>query len=456
MLVLAFAVVASCVLALSLSGPWSERPHWCLGLALAAGAGWLAALACARAAEPSQRALVAGAVLLRVIALAAHLDLSDDVYRYVWEGELVLRGISPYALAPADPGLSAVRAQLPELAALVAHTELPAVYPPLVQYTGALAAGTAHVLDVPLETGGVFALRLGFALADLLVLVPLAHLLARKKRPPGALVAWAFCPLPVLEFAGSGHFDSLGILLLLAVLVLLARADLRTGTGRASTRPECLAAGLLSLAVLVKYLPLLVVPWLGNARRVLITCALFATIAVLAFAPFVAFDHGDLRLGGGLVAYGLRWESSSLVFRFVAGACVHFLEPRADWLDPQRVARVVVGLAWLAFAAVVVARVRDRERGVGLLIAGFLVLTPTLHPWYLTWIVPFIALRPARAFAWLVAVAPLLYAPLDVWQRDGRWIEPAWLWPIFALPFGALILWPFAVRASTLDSSRHA
>ena len=64
-------------------------------------------------------------------------------------------------------------------------------------------------------------LRGFFALTDLLVLLPLA-LLARRSgasRVAPALVAWGWSPLVVLEFAGAGHFDSLGILALLAALV---------------------------------------------------------------------------------------------------------------------------------------------------------------------------------------------------------------------------------------------
>src|SRR5207244_12989540 len=81
----------------------------------------------------------------------------------------------------------------------------------------------------------------------------------------------------------------------------------------------------------------------------------------------------------------------------------------------------------------------DLVQGTGLAIAGFLVLSPTLHPWYLAWIAPFVALRPSLAWCVLIAAAPLLYAPLAGWQHEGKWIEPAWEWPVVALPFFALL-----------------
>jgi hypothetical protein len=81
----------------------------------------------------------------------------------------------------------------------------------------------------------------------------------------------------------------------------------------------------------------------------------------------------------------------------------------------------------------------EPERAAFLLLGGFLVLSPTLHPWYLTWIVPFLALFPALSWTFLLAAAPLLYWPLAGWREHGTWSEPPWLWPVLALPFLALL-----------------
>lgn len=442
--VAAFAITASCAVALAASGPLANHPRQTLALFLVAGASWIVALTVARTAVPRTSVIVGGAILLRVIALASNLNLTDDPYRYLWEGELIVRGISPYARAHDAPELETVRRDVPGLFARVAHVEVASVYPPVAQCAAVAAVTSAHVLGVPVETGGVFALRCLAALADLLILIPLARLGARAGSVSTALVAWGFCPLIVFEFAGSAHFDALGILLLCLALVALPR----TGES-ASSKRTIGASALLALAVLVKYLPLFVLPFLGSKRRVLVALTVLAAVALVAFAPFVIFDGGHVRLGAGLVHYGARWEAGSLVFRFVDGAFVRF-GASVGLSDAHKAARIVVGCTWLAWAIFVVTRVRDRERGVGLLIAGFLVLSPTLHPWYTIWIVPFVGLRPSMAWMWILAVAPLLYAPLDVWQREGRWVEPAWLWPVVALPFFALLVWSVAVRRAPI------
>ena len=78
-------------------------------------------------------------------------------------------------------------------------------------------------------------------------------------------------------------------------------------------------------------------------------------------------------------------------------------------------------------------RIPDAVRGTGFLIGAWLVLTPTLHPWYVCWMLPFVALFPSAPWIWLAFAAPLLYWPLGRWQSEGIWTEPGWLWPAVAL-----------------------
>jgi hypothetical protein len=54
------------------------------------------------------------------------------------------------------------------------------------------------------------------------------------------------------------------------------------------------------------------------------------------------------------------------------------------------------------------------------------VLSPAQHPWYVTWIVPLLVLRPAPAFVFLAASASLLHAPLARWGGRAEWCERAW------------------------------
>lgn len=458
--VLCLAPLLGATLYVALAGP-IERAPFELSLALGvAGVAWLAAVrlaavpavdaprARASRAGPSLAVVVAGAVALRMLALAHDPGLSDDVYRTVWEGSVVLEGVSPYAYAPDAPELAELRARLPRLFAALNNPGISAAYPPVTQAVG---AGTVFVARALGREGlaAVELVRVCFGACDLLVLWPLVALLRRARLPDGLAVVWGWSPLVTFEFAGAGHFDSLGILLLCAALASLPHAPSGPATSAGEGRGALAwGAGLVLLAgaILVKYLPLCALPFAARGRGPVAGTArllLVLALCLAGFLPLTLFEGGLRGLDGGLSEYGLRWESTSLVYRWIEPAFAAAFERDGTWTDPRRLGRMTIGLAWLACGALAWRRRAAPVAATGTLIAAFLVLSPTLHPWYLTWVVPFLALRaPSLArSAWLllVAAAPLFYLTLVRWRTEGVWEEPAWLWPAIALPFLVLL-----------------
>lgn len=393
-----------------------------------ASLGWLTAVLLAARGRGHVGLVVGGAIALRLFMLASDPGLSDDIYRYVWEGELVGQGVSPYAHAPDAPELAEHRARLPEVYERLNNKDISAAYPPLVQYANAAVVYSAHRSRSAPGLSAVFALRLFYSLCDLLVLWPLMLLLARAGKPRALAVAWGWSPLVMIEFAGSGHFDSLGILALVTALVVFGERAKHAGRGLA----------LLACAVLVKFVPVVAAPFLLRGKDWWKRGLLLAGLLVGMYLPILLLQDGTLGLFTGLKQYGLRWESGSLVFRWIDS----LVRQRPGLLheNPQVVARAVMGGMWVLFAAHAWLRGFDPVRGTGRLLAAWLVLTPTLHPWYLTWILPFFALRPLPAWGWLCAAAPLLYWPLVEWQRQEVWEEPAWVWPVLAVPFFAWLV----------------
>lgn len=203
----------------------------------------------------------AWALAVRAPLLLCAPTLSDDVWRYVWEGRVWLAGFNPFVHAPDAPALAHLR---DAAWASVNHRHVPSVYPPLAQ-----------ALFVALSAGGPLAFRVVAAAAD----VGTAHLLERRDRQAGVL--WALLPLPALETAVSGHLEGVGALLLVAAL-----------GGRAWA-----AWG----AAMVKLLPGVLL-WLLPPRR----RALWATLAVAACVPVMRLQ--------GLSIYQEKWAYNASVF----------------------------------------------------------------------------------------------------------------------------------------------
>ncbi len=392
------------------------------------GLGWMACTRAYATRGPSPRLLWAVALGLRLAAFVHGPQFSDDVQRYAWEGEVVLDGKSPYAFAPAAPELAELRARAPELAARVNHPDVPAVYPPLAQACGIATAVLVHASGATPGPASVTILRVIFLAADLGLLLVLLRATSSGGFPAVAPLVWAWCPLVSLEFAGSGHQDSLGILFL--VLALLAAES-----GRA------VGSVWSGLGAAVKFLPLSVLPWIGKGlapgRRLLLGAAALAVLA-LSYSPFLLLEGRERGFGSGLHEYGERWESASLVYRWVEPWVRRHSEGGVRFEDTRHLARVIVGCAWLAIAGWAVWRRRDAWSGAGALLGALLVLGPTLHPWYLLWMLPFLAQRPSLAWSWLVAGVALFYWPLGSWKAHGQWIEPDWIWWAVAPAFAAL------------------
>ncbi len=172
--------------------------------------------------------VLAVAVVLRLLALPLTPGLSDDVYRYLWDGRVAASGSNPYLLTPDDESLAGLR---DDLWTKTGHREIATVYPPLAL---GIFAGAA-VLPEPL-----LAYKLALAAVDLAGCVLLLAL-ARRRGNGWAALAYVWNPLLVVEGAGMGHVDVLGASLVVGCVWLLGVGG-RTRGGQPDGRPDSQAA----------------------------------------------------------------------------------------------------------------------------------------------------------------------------------------------------------------------
>jgi hypothetical protein len=95
--------------------------------------------------------------------------------------------------------------------------------------------------------------------------------------------------------------------------------------------------------------------------------------------------------------------------------------------------------AWVVFASFWRRDAPLLERAV-VLIAGFVVLSPNVFPWYVVWLVPFLAIRPSVPWIAFTGTVALAYT---FFLREP-WTIPAWARAAEALPLalgGGWALW---------------
>ena len=302
------------------------------------------------------------ALLLRSSFLLTPPIGSDDVYRYLWDGNVQADGINPYRYPP-DAG-ELRHLSTPLLPSHVNHPEMKTAYFPLAEW---LFAGAYR-----LSGEAIWGWKLLLLFAEALTLAGLILLLRQTGRPPRLILLYALCPLPVLSFALDAHVDGVGLTFLVFSLLFHLR-------GR---KPVSLM--LLGLAIAVKPVALAALPVLffteqamaGRARVLLIP-----TLTVLCgFLPYL----GDAGPWESFFALTQHWAFNGSVFSLLYVV-----------LGDNQIARLVCGILLVSALALLARRTGDFLPKITLAFLLLLMFSPVVHPWYVVWMT---VLLPATPF----------------------------------------------------------
>ncbi len=359
--------------------------------------------------------ILGGALVLRAILLPMPPNLSHDSWRYVWDARVTVHGYSPYVYAPNDPTLLHLRNFIFDNSRF---RNVPTLYPP--------AAQAIYLLSYLVAPDNLFVLKGVLVALDLGTCCVLALVLAARGLDPARCIVYAWCPLPILEFAIQGHHEA--ITLLFTALALLTARSTRRGS-------RVLTGGLIALATLTNIYPILLLlvvlrfspadllaqqrfertlsarSFMGNVLRgimllisaglrsckrdwmLLTTC--FVTI-VLAYVPYLILGHGhafgffgtyvsEESMNAGPVLLVGRWLGYAFGFKATTALLPGYL-----------FAMLVIGGVVLVVLWRRIAGRMSMEVATLLLIAAVFACSTHIFPWYATALLPWIAvaLRP--------------------------------------------------------------
>jgi len=383
----ALAAIGAMLLLLTGMGLWRQHLYDTDGftiLALVQGAFYLVAVALTWRGGLSRRVLVAVlviAALMRLAILLAPPYLSDDINRYVWDGRVEAAGINPYRYVPADPHLGGLRDET-----IFPHVNrsdyAPTIYPPVAEYIFLL--GTRLSESVTAMKGTLLA----FELVGVLLLL---RLLGDWGLPRERVLIYAWHPLTLWEFAGSGHIDAAVVTFLM--LALWAR----------SRQAAWLTGSALAAAVLVKFFPAVVFPALYRRWDWKMPLAAAAT-AIVAYVPFMGAGRAVLGfLPGYLQEEGLQSGTGFFLLNLLRSVAP------LEHLGPgPYLALASAILVLLAVYCLFTAEGRYLAAAMTLAVAAMVLLSPH-YPWYFAWIVPLICFTPRLSALYLTLACPLLY-----------------------------------------------
>jgi len=313
---------------------WTSGVHGAfLALLVAAFLVYLAGLARARRAPFALVFVLASAIQLST--LAAPLVASTDAWTY-WS---YARLHDPYRDTPSQDAVSA-----PHAGAAYLHS------------TSAYGPAFALVSEPVAVTRSANAAAWAFKVAAALAVLAATWLVARRRSFAAALVGWN--PVVAVHFGGGGHNDALMVALVAVALALGARGRVQ-------------AAGVAwSLAVLVKWVPLLLLPLRAleareQGRRVGHIGFAAATIVTLALATAL---------------WRLHWLHALVPLSRDARRATSYALPSRTHLSPWLFAAAYA----LAYLGLLRTAARGRAR-LGLSFALLLLALPYLIVWYVLW-----------------------------------------------------------------------
>ena len=310
-------------------------------------------------------AILVGAIA-RLIAIFFFPNLSDDIYRFIWDGRIAHHGLQPYAYLPTD-----IVQTLPSLAndGLLDNMNSPdyyTVYPPVSQFVFYLSSWIGLSL-----TGSSIIMKSVFFIAEFVTLRYLIKSLQLMKMSASLVLIYWLNPLIVIESFGNLHFEVIMITFLaVALFYWQSKAIYKSMI-------------FLSLSVGAKLLSLMVLPyllWQIRWRKGIKALAVFVGASLVIFSPLLfGLNYGEFlssidlyfrkfEFNAGLY-YLLRW----IGFQISGYNLIAYIGP-------------MLGLTYLLITLryTIKDKASNAFEYLFVVLLLYILMATTIHPWYLS------------------------------------------------------------------------
>ncbi len=351
--------------------------------------------------------ILATGIIFRIIFLVTIPNLSQDFYRFIWDGELVSNFINPYLNIPndliLDPNLVIDNAK--EL--LTGMGELSpkfhSNYPPLNQLIFAVAAllGGKSIL------GAVIVMRILIILADIGI-VYFGRKLLRKLNKSPHLIFWYFLnPLVIMELTGNLHFEGVMLFFFVWSLYLLSMNNWK------------LAAVVYACSISIKLVPLLFLPLFLTHFKFKKSVAFYSIVGVSILALLLPFYASEF-IANYSKTVGLwfsNFEFNSSIYNVIKTIGVNYFDAK-PWELIKTYGKLTPIITILTVLAFTFFRKNDN---LSTLISSMLwiltiyyFISPTVHPWYIIFLVVLTCFTNYRyALVWSATVILSYWAYSD-------------------------------------------
>lgn len=354
------------------------------------------------------------AILFRVVLLFMTPNLSDDYYRFIWDGELISNGNNPYEFKPVEQEFDNPK----EAVTLKDRTygkmnskEYYSVYPPvsqvffgLVEYT---SGNNSYQFIVLLRI-----LLIGFDIGVILILAKLLKWFSKKKE---LVVIYALNPLVITELTGNLHFEGVTLFFVLAAMWYL-------------TQKRTVQAGLLyALAICTKLIPILFLPlfiFRMNWKQLFVFYGVIGVFTLLLFFPFMDVNLLE-TFGYSISLYFNTFEFNGSLYNVFREIGFQFY----GYNQIENIGKIGQVIVLLSAVLILIKSRRNKElkrifNYIVWLLLIYYAFASIVHPWYIIYLLTlsvFTNLRFPLVWSFLVVLSYYAYRDVGV-VNENYWL----------------------------------
>lgn len=305
---------------------------------------------------------------IRLLLLFCTPELSDDVYRFLWDGRLLDIWTDPYRLVPDEAHRMFRLPQGDEVYGLLNHRDTYSTYPPFTQFFSWAAVHFGSGSGLERE---MMLLRIPVIIADMACVMLLAGLLRDLGKPASWAFAYGWHPLVILELTANLHHEVWVVLFLLLFLRLFLK------------NRHLLSSVALAGAASAKLLPLIFLP--AVFFRLSAPKKYTVVLLVLCITGSITLPMWSAGWSNGLGLYFQRFEFNPSVWAVLREVGWWFMGYNIiGFAGPLMAAATVLSILYVSY--------RSRSAPLPAVMVWcltiYLTLATTVHPWYVVPLIP--------------------------------------------------------------------
>lgn len=346
-------------------------------------------------------------ILFRLIFLISLPALSDDFYRFIWDGRLLAEGFNPYQYLPSFfVGENALPFLDADLYYRLNSPNYFTIYPPIPQFIFLIAAA----LFPDSIYGSVLVMKFMTLLAEVGLLYMLFRVLRRLKMPIRYMAIYAFNPLVIIELVGNLHHEGIMLFFLLLSIYLCLKKKFAS------------SAIIWALSVATKLIPLIFLPMLLKrlpVKRLLTFGTVFLITTLILFVPLI---DGLLQgMGQSLPLYFQKFEFNASIY--------YIIREVGYWVKGYNIIQTAGPFLGLTVFVVVMTYALYSEKTIPWfkmmtwILVIFLLLATIVHPWY---IISLICFSVFTGYIFPMAWSFLIFLTYIGYTPEG-YVEQPWV-----------------------------